>query len=69
MIASQLVNGLVSGSIYGLLAIGLSLIYGIMHKLHFAHGEVFMLGAYISLVQTTLFGVPYLGTIPLTMLA
>ena len=49
MIFQQLVNGLMLGSSYGLIAVGYSLIFGVMGLLHFAHGEVFMVGAFIAL--------------------
>ncbi len=43
-----LVNGLFTGSIYALVAIGLTLIYGVMVILNFAHGEFLMLGMYMA---------------------
>ena len=46
----QTVNGLVSGMILALVASGLTLIFGIMDVVNFAHGEVFMLGAYIGVI-------------------
>src|SRR5262245_53939390 len=51
----QLVNGVVSGLILALVASGLTLIFGIMDVVNFAHGELFMLGAYVgtTIVLTT----------------
>jgi branched-chain amino acid transport system permease protein len=46
---SQLVNGLLLGSIYALIALGYTMVYGVLRLINFAHGEVFMLGAYTSL--------------------
>ena len=46
----QLINGLTLGSIYGLIAIGYTMVYGIIGMINFAHGEVFMIGAFISLI-------------------
>ena len=43
----QLVNGLMTGSIYVLVALGMVLIYGVMHVLNFAHGVLFMVGGYV----------------------
>lgn len=43
----QLVNGLMTGSIYVLIALGMVLIYGVMHVLNFAHGVLFMVGGYV----------------------
>ncbi len=55
--AEQAVNGLMMGSIYVFVALGMMLIYGVMHVLNFAHGALFMLGGYIAhLVFTQVFG-------------
>jgi branched-chain amino acid transport system permease protein len=59
MFFQQLINGLMLGSSYALLAVGYSLIFGVMGLLHFAHGEVFMVGAFIALQIVLLgFGLP-----------
>lgn len=49
MFAQQLVNGLMLGGAYALVAIGYTLIFGVLNLLHLAHGEVFMVGAYVGL--------------------
>ena len=46
----QLINGLTLGSIYGLIAIGYTMVYGIIGMVNFAHGDVFMLSAFIALI-------------------
>jgi branched-chain amino acid transport system permease protein len=46
----QLINGLTLGSIYGLIAIGYTMVYGIIGMVNFAHGDVFMVSAFISLI-------------------
>jgi len=46
----QLVNGLTLGAIYGLIAIGYTMVYGIVGMINFAHGDVFMVGAFIALI-------------------
>jgi branched-chain amino acid transport system permease protein len=57
-----IVNGLLTGSIYSLVAIGLTLIYGVMIILNFAHGEFLMLGMYVAFWCFTLLGLdPYLS--------
>lgn len=57
-----IVNGLFTGSIYALVAIGLTLIYGVMLILNFAHGEFLMIGMYVAYGTFTLFGMdPYLS--------
>lgn len=49
MFLQQLINGIMLGSTYSLVAIGYTLIFGVLNLLHFAHGEVFMLGAFLGL--------------------
>src|SRR5690554_7694503 len=44
----QLINGLTLGSVYALIALGYTMVYGIIKLLNFAHGDIFMIGAYIS---------------------
>ncbi len=57
-----IVNGLFTGGIYALVAIGLTLIYGVMLILNFAHGEFLMLGMYVAYFAFTLAGIdPYLA--------
>jgi branched-chain amino acid transport system permease protein len=46
----QLINGVTLGAIYGLIAIGYTMVYGIIGMINFAHGEIYMLGAFISLI-------------------
>src|SRR6059058_4412250 len=53
---SQLVAGLTLGSLYALLALGYSMVYGILKLLNFAHGEVFMIGSYIGYFVLTALG-------------
>ncbi|MBX3597864.1 MAG: branched-chain amino acid ABC transporter permease LivH [Rhizobiaceae bacterium] len=56
----QLVNGLTLGAIYGLIAIGYTMVYGIVGMINFAHGDIFMVGAFVALIVflilTTFFG-------------
>ncbi|MEW5669070.1 branched-chain amino acid ABC transporter permease LivH [Pseudomonas putida] len=71
----QLVNGLTLGSVYGLIAIGYTMVYGIIGMINFAHGEVYMVSAYlaaISIAVLTFFGVDsfplvILGTLVFTI--
>lgn len=48
--AQQLINGLALGAIYGLIAIGYTMVYGIIGMINFAHGDIFMVGAFIALI-------------------
>jgi branched-chain amino acid transport system permease protein len=52
----QLINGLTLGAIYGLIAIGYTMVYGIIGMINFAHGEVYMIGAFISVIAFTILG-------------
>ena len=52
----QLINGLTLGAIYGLIAIGYTMVYGIIGMINFAHGEVYMIGAFISIIAFTILG-------------
>jgi len=51
----QLINGVALGMIYGLIAVGYTMVYGIIGMINFAHGDVFMIGAFIGLITITLF--------------
>ena len=46
----QLINGLSLGAIYGLIAIGYTMVYGIIGMVNFAHGEIFMIGAFHAMI-------------------
>jgi branched-chain amino acid transport system permease protein len=63
----QLVNGLTLGAIYGLIALGYTMVYGIVGMINFAHGDIYMIGAFISLIA--FFAVAALGItfIPLAL--
>jgi branched-chain amino acid transport system permease protein len=52
----QLINGLTLGSIYGLIAIGYTMVYGIIGMINFAHGDIFMVGAFVALIALIIAG-------------
>ncbi len=60
-IIQQLVNGISLGSIYALIALGYTMVYGIVKLINFAHGDVFMIGAFIGFYSITMF---HLGFFP-----
>ncbi len=64
----QLINGITLGSIYGLIAIGYTMVYGIIGMINFAHGDIFMIGAFVSLITILLLGMAGLSWIPLALL-
>ena len=59
-LAQQLVNGLTLGSLYALIAVGYTVVYGIIQLINFAHGEIFMVGAFGALSTALLFFRGYL---------
>ncbi|KAF5074483.1 High-affinity branched-chain amino acid transport system permease protein LivH [anaerobic digester metagenome] len=64
----QLVNGISLGSIYALIALGYTMVYGIINLINFAHGEVLMVGAYIGFALTGIFSLPFLPALLISML-
>lgn len=50
MLLQQLINGLTLGSVYALIALGYTMVYGILQLINFAHGEIYMLGAYLGII-------------------
>jgi branched-chain amino acid transport system permease protein len=63
----QVLNGIVLGGSYALIALGLTLIFGILEVINFAHGEIYMIGAFMTLFLSTLCGIPFLLAIPISM--
>src|SRR6201995_775459 len=66
--AQQLINGLVLGSIYGLIAIGYTMVYGIVGMINFAHGDIFMIGGFIALISFLVLVSFGLTSVPLVLL-
>jgi len=63
----QLINGLTLGSIYGLIAIGYTMVYGIIGMINFAHGEIYMIGAFISIIALLVLGWAGVSYVPLAL--
>ena len=63
----QLINGLTLGAMYGLIAIGYSMVYGIIGMINFAHGEIYMIGAFLSIISFTLLGILGITWVPLAL--
>jgi len=64
----QTLNGLQLGSLYALIALGYSLVYGVLLLINFAHGDIFMVGAFLGVFATFTLGLPFLPTLLLSML-
>ena len=63
----QLINGLTLGAIYGLIAIGYTMVYGIVGMINFAHGEVYMIGAFVSLITFLVLGIVGITWLPFAL--
>jgi branched-chain amino acid transport system permease protein len=64
----QLINGLTLGAIYALVAIGYTMVYGIIGMINFAHGEIYMIGAFVSLITFFVLGAVGVTWVPLALL-
>jgi branched-chain amino acid transport system permease protein len=64
----HLANALALGSLYALIAIGYTMVYGILRLINFAHGDVFMLGAYVAFYGAAMFFLPWWGTFLIAIL-
>ena len=64
----QIINGLTTGCLYALIALGYTMVYGVLKLLNFAHGDVYMIGAYIGYFVIQWFGGPDALSIPVPLL-
>ena len=64
----QLINGLALGSVYGLIAIGYTMVYGIIGMINFAHGDIYMVSAFIAVTSFTLLAALGITSVPLALL-
>ena len=64
----QLINGLTLGSLYGLIAIGYTMVYGIIGMINFAHGDIYMISAFIAVTAFTLLAAAGVSSVPLALL-
>jgi len=65
----QLVNGISLGSIYALVALGYTMVYGIIKLINFAHGDIYMIGAYVGFAATAYLGVGFIPSLIIAMAA
>lgn len=65
----QLINGLALGSVYALLALGYTMVYGIIQLINFAHGEIYMIGAFAGFYSATTLGLSLIPTLLIAMIA
>ena len=64
----QIINGIALGSVYALTAIGYSMVYGVLELVNFAHGNVYMAGAFIYYLFAVSLGLPWWLSFLLTIL-
>ena len=64
----QLINGLSLGALYALIAVGYTVVYGIVQLINFAHGEIFMIGAFGAFATWTVMGSPTNASVPMSLL-
>ena len=64
----QLINGLTLGAIYGLIAIGYTMVYGIIGMINFAHGDIYMIGAFLAVISFLVLGTIGITFIPLALM-
>src|ERR1700733_12284109 len=64
----QLINGITLGSIYGLIAIGYTMVYGIIGMINFAHGDIFMVGAFLALIAFLVLVAVGVSAVPISLL-
>lgn len=62
----QLVNGVALGSVYGLVALGLTLVFGVLRIPNFSHGALYMVGAYVTYFSLVSYGMPYIVAIAIS---
>ena len=67
MFLQQIINGLTIGSVYALIALGYTMVYGILQLINFAHGEIYMIGAYMGIIAIGFFVYLGLADISLTL--
>jgi len=64
----QFINGLTLGAVYGLVAIGYTMVYGIIGMINFAHGEIYMIGAFITVIGFAVISAAGIGSVALGLL-
>ncbi|MGI5998371.1 MAG: branched-chain amino acid ABC transporter permease [Lutispora sp.] len=68
-VLQQLINGISLGSIYALIALGYTMVYGIINLINFAHGDIYMIGAYIGFACTTFLGMSFIPALIVSMIS
>lgn len=69
VLLQQIINGIALGSVYALIALGYTMVYGIVQLINFAHGDIYMVGAYVAFFSAGTFKLPFLPTLLISMAA
>ena len=69
LFVQQLINGVSLGSLYALIAVGYTMVYGILRLINFAHGDLLMVSAYAAIYGILLFSLPWFLSFPLAIIA
>lgn len=69
LLGQQFLNGLVTGSTYALIALGYTMVYGVLQLINFAHGEIYMTGAFVGLLLVTVVKLPFVWALLSAMAA
>ncbi len=64
----QVINGITLGAVYGLIAIGYTMVYGIVGMINFAHGDIYMVGAFVAITAFTVLGLAGITSVPLILI-
>ena len=67
MIFEQIINGLTLGSTYSLIALGYTMVFGILELINFAHSEIYMIGAFLGLVMVSVYKLPFVVALFVSM--
>jgi branched-chain amino acid transport system permease protein len=67
MFIEQIINGLTLGSTYSLIALGYTMVYGILELINFAHSEIYMIGAFLGLVMVSVYKLPFIAALLVSM--
>lgn len=68
LLIQQMVNGVCLGGVYALIAVGYTMVYGVIQLINFAHGEIYMLGAFVAFTLVTTFNLPFFAAFFITII-
>jgi hypothetical protein len=69
ILAQQLINGITLGTIYGLIAVGYTMVYGVIRMINFAHGDVYMVSAYVAAIVLAVISFFGIQSVPFALIS